>query len=441
MVARIIKGKSLSNTLNYNEHKVQLRDAECIHSANYAKDTDQLNFYDKLRRLEHQAALNQNVKANSVHISLNFDSADQLDKQKLVAIADSYMQQIGFGSQPYLVYQHTDAGHQHIHIVTTNIQASGKRIDMNNIGRNESEKARKAIEKEFGLVPAESHKQEQKQPLKQELVVPIHRVEYGKTETKRAMQNVLDFVIRQYKFTSLPELNAVLKQYNVMADRGKEGSHIHKNGGLVYRVLDANGNKIGVPIKASAFYNKPTIKTLEKLFLKNEVLREGFRAKLKTVIDVAIVTKKPTLHDLKDLLKREGISTELRINETGLIYGITYVDHRTKCVFNGSDLGKEYSAKGIQQRCRQLDQKLEESEKLENRQKITGQHQTHHTTDRTAMKEKTSTVSLQEEAKEQAFQKAANLLAIMMKPEENSQSINPEWLRKKKRKKHKLGLQ
>lgn len=30
---------------------------------------------------------------------------------------------------------------------------------------------------------------------------------------------------------------------------------------------------------------------------------------------------------------------------------ITYVDHKTKCVFNGSALGKEFSAKGIQERC------------------------------------------------------------------------------------------
>lgn len=74
MVARIIKGSSLSNTLNYNEHKVQQGVSECIHSANYAKDTEKLNFFDKLRRLEHQAALNENVKANSVHISLNFDN-------------------------------------------------------------------------------------------------------------------------------------------------------------------------------------------------------------------------------------------------------------------------------------------------------------------------------------------------------------------------------
>jgi hypothetical protein len=40
----------------------------------------------------------------------------------------------------------------------------------------------------------------------------------------------------------------------------------------------------------------------------------------------------------------------LRQNKDGIIYGITYIDHQTKSVFNGSDLGKSYSAKMILER-------------------------------------------------------------------------------------------
>ncbi len=50
-------------------------------------------------------------------------------------------------------------------------------------------------------------------------------------------------------------------------------------------------------------------------------------------------------------LQKENIQVVLRQNEKGVIYGITYVDHRSKCVFNGSHLGKQYSANAIQQRC------------------------------------------------------------------------------------------
>lgn len=41
----------------------------------------------------------------------------------------------------------------------------------------------------------------------------------------------------------------------------------------------------------------------------------------------------------------------MRRNEEGKLYGITYIDHRSKSIFNGSPLGKQYSAKGISERC------------------------------------------------------------------------------------------
>ena len=67
------------------------------------------------------------------------------------------------------------------------------------------------------------------------------------------------------------------------------------------------------------------------------------------------------------MLEKEGIKAVLRQNKEGIIYGLTYVDHRTKCVFNGSDLGKQYSAKGIQERCSQHGQ-LKQDELQENQQ-------------------------------------------------------------------------
>ena len=126
MVARINKSSSLKTSLNYNEQKVRQDVAELILAENYFKDAQHLNFQEKFFMLEHQAKLNERVKANSVHISLSFDPQEKLTKEKLQDIAKSYMDQIGFGIQPYLVYQHHDAGHPHMHIVTTNITTEGK---------------------------------------------------------------------------------------------------------------------------------------------------------------------------------------------------------------------------------------------------------------------------------------------------------------------------
>ena len=40
----------------------------------------------------------------------------------------------------------------------------------------------------------------------------------------------------------------------------------------------------------------------------------------------------------------QGINTVIRRNSQGRIYGITFIDHKSKTVWNGSRFGKEFSA-------------------------------------------------------------------------------------------------
>ncbi|MEJ7737033.1 MAG: relaxase/mobilization nuclease domain-containing protein [Chitinophagaceae bacterium] len=350
MVAVIKTGSSIRRIFNYNEQKVKEGNAQCIMASNYPKDVELLTLSNKLNRLLNQAALNENVTRNSVHISLNFDPSENLSVAQLREIAEAYMLKIGFDKQPYLVYQHHDSGHPHIHIVSIKVKADGSRIDTQNIGRNQSENARKEIEHSFGLVKAANKKRRQAYELKP---VNVQKVQYGKSETKRAITNVLDAVLNIYKYASVPELNAILGQYNILADRGSEESRVYQNNGLVYRILDGDGNKVGVPVKASDLYNKPTLKYLQAKFQQNEAARQPYKVRVRNAIDLALI-KNPnhSIQSLAKSLEKEGVIAVLRRNDEGITYGITYVDHSTKSVFNGSDLGKQYSAKGIQERCK-----------------------------------------------------------------------------------------
>lgn len=348
MVAIIKTGHSIRAMLNYNENKVKEGKATCIGQGNYPVDTDRLTYAMKLNRLEKQCKLNENIKRNTVHISLNFDPSEvSLPKEKLLEIAGSYMDKVGFGNQPYLIYQHHDAGHPHIHITTINVQENGKRIAMHNIGKDRSEPVRKEIEETFNLIKAENQKKKEYKP------EPISaRVEYGRVETKKAIENVLNFVVNNYKYASLPELNAVLKLYNIEADKGTENSRVAKHNGLLYHTLDEKGNRVGVPIKASRFYDKPTLTNLEKKFAANEIKRQPDKSRIKTSIDSVFLNGKIIiLPQLIKQLQKEGIDTVLRQNAERMVYGVTFVDHKTKCVFNGSSIGKEYSARRLQDRC------------------------------------------------------------------------------------------
>ncbi|WP_349293573.1 relaxase/mobilization nuclease domain-containing protein [Flavobacterium aquiphilum] len=259
------------------------------------------------------------------------------------------MEKIGFGEQPYLVYQHHDAGHSHLHLVSINIEKDGKRIDLHHLGIRKSEPARKEIEELFGLVKAEGREKKEEFSLEP---IAIGRVQYGRIESKKAIFNVLNVVLNQYKYSSLAELNAVLKQYNVLADRGNENSKIFLTKGLMYRILDKQGKPIGVPIKASSFYDKPTLKFLEEKFRSNEVRKPLDKTRIKNAIDIALLNDRAmSINELARLLEKEGIHPVFRRSVEGRLFGITYVDHTTKNVFNGSSLGKQYSAKAIEERC------------------------------------------------------------------------------------------
>lgn len=423
MVAKINISKSIEAALNYNEKKVQNKTAQCLYSANYLNEAKNMNFYQKLKRFENLISLNKRAATNTLHVSLNFDPTEKLYNDKLIEIASGYMEKIGFAEQPFLVYKHEDAGHPHIHIVSTTIKEDGKRINTHNIGRNQSEKARKGIEQLYGLIKAEKQQKLFKPGIKP---VNIEKVIYGKHETKRSISNVVGAVFSQYNFTSLPEFNAALKQFNVIADRGKEEGRIYQKRGLVYRILDATGNKVGVPIKASSIACKPILDNLEKKFVANESVRDSLNQRTKKIIDDCLQSGQGNMKRLVADLDRHQIYTVLRQNAEGRLYGITFVDNQNKCVFNGSDLGKGYSAAALQSKFVNTNQQEEKSQ-------VSGEEKQSVST----LLPVSPKITVHKD-KKKTF-KTDNLLKDLLSAKEQHQNV-PFQLMKKKRKKKKRNL-
>lgn len=329
----------------YNENKVKEQKAKLIIANKFGTDIEKLNVASKLKRFELLTFLKPNVKTNALHIMLNFDSGDALDASKLQNIAVEYMDQIGFGDQPYLVYQHHDTAHPHLHVVTTNITSDGQRIDMHGIGRTLSEEARKELETTYGLVKAEGR---QRSEILQTAPIDLVKAVYGKAATKRTITNVVWAVVRDYKYTSLAEFNAVLGQFGVVADRGREDTKMFENRGLVYSLIDVDGKRIGVPFKASQLSGRPLLDVVEQKFARSREIRQTYKESVSQRIDrVLNKYKLLTKHTFDRELAANKIGVVYRMNTEGRCYGVTFVDHRTKCIFNGSDLGKGYSAKAL----------------------------------------------------------------------------------------------
>lgn len=340
MVAKIVSGKSIRGILIYNENKVENGDAILFMASAFAGDIDKLSLAQKAERFNKRTMLNPSVKTNALHITLNFHPSDMLDSEKLQRIVSEYMEQIGFGEQPFLVYLHEDTHHPHVHIATTNIRSDGSRIDIHGIGYKRSEQARKSIEQKYDLTVAGGNPLDNSPKIKPAV--------YGEDPTKKTISNIVTAVMKQYRYSSFPEFNAALKAFNITADRGAEDSVMYQKRGLIYSILDDYGNKIGIPLKASAIYARPTLDNIEKRFDKNTTDRKIFRQELKDKIDeVFSAYQAITKTGFELALKEIGVNADFRRNQQGRIYGVTFIDHGTKSVFNGSDLGKAYSAAAL----------------------------------------------------------------------------------------------
>lgn len=345
MVAKIISGQDIKGALNYNEQKVMEGKATCLHANLFKNEAPHLSFFEKLNRFTDLNEKNTRTKTNTLHISLNFDTTENLDSNTLYQISTQYMDKIGFGDQPYLVYQHTDAAHPHLHIVTTIIQDNGKRIPIHFLGKNQSEKARKEIEQDFGLIQAQSKTRTQHESI---LPIEVQKVIYGKSETKRSIANIVRNIARTYNYTSLAELNTVLRQYNVTADRGSEKSKMFEKKGLLYSLIDDQGKRIGIPIKASTLPGKPTLLFLEKQFKLNTALRHPLKDPLlKKINSVLLTSHIASKNQFINELNKKGVTAVFRTNSEGRTYGLTFIDMQLRVVIKGSDLGKAYSANAI----------------------------------------------------------------------------------------------
>ncbi|MVT07731.1 relaxase/mobilization nuclease domain-containing protein [Chitinophaga tropicalis] len=347
MVAKVTSGKSIRGVLQYNERKLTAGKAVMLDAVGFGADGGELSISEKHARFQLLTRLNKKVKTNAVHISLNFDRSDLLHPEKLRLIAKRYIEEIGFGDQPFLVYQHLDAAHPHIHIVTTNMQESGKAISLHNIGKEKSEPARKLIEKLFDLTIAESKRKQE--PYVLEPLTP-ERVRYGEVETKSGISNVVRAAARQYKFTDLEGFNAVLRQFGVEANWGQPGSRLYDKKGITYSILDEAGRRTGVPIRASDIYTRPTMSSLQGRFEVNRIARTPYQQRITRIVEATFARKSgpTTPKEFQEALQRYGIYAALKLDNQGAICGITYVDNRTKAVFSERDLPTSCGAASVQ---------------------------------------------------------------------------------------------
>jgi hypothetical protein len=348
--------RHIAKSLKYNENKVQQGKAERIGAENFLTDARNLTKEEILARFRQRSSLNERLHDHGLHVSLNFGKRESIENGKLVKIADRYMEGLGFEDQPYVTYQHRDAGHPHLHIVASSVRADGSWLSLQPEHYRLSHRLCREIETEFSLEKSKHHTLADQQKF---AVDHAQRVAYGDSDLKNAISNVLNTVVDHYNFTSLDEFNAILKQYNVNANPGLENSRLNKMHGLLYHALDNNGNRIGPPLKASGFLLKPTLNRLEQQFQRNQSLREPLRQRLHTAIEWALAGRAPNWPDFTKRLEKDGIALLVNKNTDGK-ENLFFIDHQNKSVFASDHLGADQTLQALRNRCAPEEQAIQQ---------------------------------------------------------------------------------
>lgn len=352
MIAKIGRGSKIYGALVYNHSKVLQNNGQILHLNNMLETPDGNYTTGQLLAsfLPHLTA-NKKTEKTAIHISLNPDPLDHVSDEEFIKFADEYMSKMGYGDQPYVVFKHTDIDRTHIHIVSTSVDKNGIKIP-DSFEKKRSMEICRELEKTYGLIPAD-----EKVRHDEHLFMPI---DYTKGNIKSQIASLVRYLPNYYNFQSLGGYNALLSLFNLTAEYIKKDIKGEIKEGLVYIALDHNGNKASNPFKASLFGKQAGLRVLQSHFENSKKVSPEIKAKTSQIIAQAIgITA--TENDFKNFLIGHGMNTVIRRNDQGRLYGITFIDHKTGNVFNGSHLGKEFSANVFQELFSDIDLKLNEN--------------------------------------------------------------------------------
>jgi hypothetical protein len=342
MIADIHIGNNLYGALTYNQDKIDRGKGQILDANRVFVPADgQFSVAECVRDFELSMSLQVTTTRGIVHISLNPHPEDKLTNEQLSYIGREYIERMGFGDQPYMIFKHEDIDREHIHIVTTRIRGNGTLIS----DKNNFEKSRRItddLERKYGLQP----KGERLSKMWQ-----LSPVDITAGDLKKQIAGVVKSLVVTYKFHSLSGYRALLSLYGVGVEKVEGDNKGHRYMGLVYLALDSNGNRVGRPLKSSLFGKSYGVEALERQMTKSgeELKTKGLPAGLRATV-AASLTDSRTGGEFRADLREKGINLIFRYGNGGRLFGTTFIDHNSRTVLNGSALGKDFAANALAER-------------------------------------------------------------------------------------------
>lgn len=336
MIAKISATENLGGALGYNFKKVEKEEASILLAQGlYQNKEETYTMAEVFADMEALIPKKYRTKKVVFHCSLNPHPDEKLSDERLTQIAKEYMETLGYGKQPYIVFKHNDIAREHIHIVSLRVDGEGKKIN-DRFEKRRSKKITDALEKKYNLTPSSK--------VSERTTTETPKVNVVQGNIKEQVANTVRSAMKHYTFCSLGELNAILRKYNLAVEEVKTEYRGKRYDGLVYVPTDDKGNKVSTPIHASNIGRGVGYAAVQNKMQKSkQMVKPLIPAIRRKVLDV-MRTSPQMKERLRQRLEEQGLRVIIRKNDNGRIYGITFIDDEKGIAVNGSRLGKGYAA-------------------------------------------------------------------------------------------------
>ena len=336
MIAKISATENLGGALGYNFKKVEKGEASILLATELYQDRGgRYTMEDVLADMEALIPKKCRTKKAVFHCSLNPHPDEKLSDELLAQIAKEYMEALGYGKQPYIVFKHNDIAREHIHIVSLRIDGKGKKIN-DKFEKRRSKQITDALERKYSLIPSSKVTDREMEE--------VSKIDTTKGNIKEQVAETLRSVLKHYEFCSLGELNAILSVYNLAVEEVKTEFRGKKYEGLVYVPTDDKGDKVSTPIHASDIGRGVGYTAVQNRMQRSKQAIKPLIPTIRNKVLQAMRTSPQTEKELRSRLEEQVLRVVIRKNESRRIYGITFIDDNEGIALNGSRLGKGYSA-------------------------------------------------------------------------------------------------
>ena len=323
MILKIMQPASSSCfSLEYNENKCASGEASLIHTHCIDESEGIEGTFQKYER--------RNIRTEnlSFHMSVNPAPGERLTEQQVKDFVGDIMSGLGYGSQPYVIYRHTDIDREHYHVVSVRVNEQGRKI-------HDFQENRRCLQ----LLSA---------------IAPKYGLGVGNGDGERYAAMGIDprrfnpvggnimeqiLIIAQeccrYHMTSFSQFKFIMQSHGLdVSERTGESSQV------VIRGLNQDGIPCTAPITESelgralyADYERRAMQCVGRNGMKK---RERGRI---CGISASCLGHSTSERHFRNMLARFDIDIHLHRTREGRIYGATFVDHSTKCAFKASELG------------------------------------------------------------------------------------------------------